>query len=107
MLTVSALSTEYVQIRVSATVNGVSGYNPTADSVQMAFLASGNPTSGDWHTGLWETISSSGGQIFLAQCLVGPGSGGVPLAANTYNVWLKVTDNPEVPVRNVGLLQIV
>jgi hypothetical protein len=105
MISLSVLSTEFVQVPVSATVNGSSGYNPTADLVQMAFVATGNPAVSDWKTGSWQTVTSSGGPVFLAQCLVGP-SGAAELAAGTYNIWLKVTDNPEVPVRQVGLLQI-
>lgn len=105
MISISSLSTEYIQVEVTATVNGSSPYNPTGDQVQMAFIASGNPESGDWHTGAWQTLSSSAGPVYLAQCLVGP-SGGVALLAGTYGVWLKVTDNPEIPVRQVGILQV-
>src|SRR5690348_7696566 len=104
MISISSLSTEYIQVEVTATVNGSSPYNPTGDQVQMAFVTSGDPVSGDWHSGAWQTISSSAGPVYLAQCLVG--SGGVALAAGTYNVWLKITDSPEIPVRQIGLLQV-
>lgn len=103
VVTISALSTEYVQVPVSATTAGVP-INPTSDQVQFAFMATGNPTSGDWHLGSWQTIAPT---TYVAQILVGPGSGGVPLTAGTtYSIWVKVTDNPETPVRQVGLLKI-
>jgi hypothetical protein len=96
----SVLSTEYVQVDVTAD-GGV--YDPTAGPVAMAFVVSGNPGSGDWNTGSWDVPTTGG---YVAQCLVGPGSGGVALAPGTYVIWLKVTDNPEVPVRAVGLLVV-
>jgi hypothetical protein len=44
--------------------------------------------------------------VYIAQCLVGP-DGGVTLATGTYTIWVKVTDNPQVPVEPVDLLQII
>lgn len=103
VITLSSLSTEYVQVPVSATAAGVP-VNPTSDQVQFAFMPTGNPAGADWHLGSWETIAPD---TYLAQILVGPGSGGIPLAAGTtYQIWVKVTDNPEQPVRQVGLLKI-
>lgn len=106
MWTQSVLSTEYVPLLVSATVAGQSGYNPTGDVVQMAFMATGNPGPSDWHTAIWQVYTSSGGAAYVALCLVGPGAGGVPLAVGMYSIWFKVVDSPEVPVRPVDMLQI-
>ena len=108
VITISSLSTEYIQVPVEATVAG-NAYNPTSDVVQFAFKLpdAGNPTSGDWHNGSWDTTATGG---YLAQCLVGPGVGGVVLAASSpaaYTIWVKITDSPEVPVHNAGLLKIV
>jgi hypothetical protein len=103
VLTISSLSTEYVQAPISATAAGVP-VDPTSDQVQFAFMATSSPGVSDWHVGSWETIAPN---TYLAQCLVGPGSGGIVLPAGaTYQIWVKVTDNPEVPVRQVGLLKI-
>jgi hypothetical protein len=103
VLTISSLSTEYVQVPVSAVVSG-GIVDPTSDPVQFAFMVTGNPSTGDWHTGSWTTIAPT---TYIAQILVGPGNGGVVLTAgSTYAIWVKVTDNPEVPVRQVGLLKI-
>lgn len=101
----SSLSLEYVRVPVSATVNGAA-INPTADTVKMAFLsgASTQPQVSDWKSASWDSVSANG--TYFAQCLVGPG-GATTLSAGTYYVWIQITDNPEVPVRQVGVLQVV
>lgn len=102
VITISSLSTEYVQVPISATAAGTP-VNPTSDQVQFAFLATGNPTTSDWVLGSWETIAPN---TYIAQCLVGPAGGVTLTAGTTYTIWIKVTDNPETPVRQVGLLKI-
>lgn len=103
MLTLSTLTREYVRVSVSATANG-SPINPTTDVVAMAFVApTVNPQSGDWQTASWDTNPTNG--VYTAQCLVGPG-GTIALAAGTYTVWVRVTDNPEIPVRVAGGLLV-
>ena len=100
MASISSLATEYVRYQITATIGGAA-YTPTADTAQFAFVTSGNPVT--WYAGSWETI---GGQYF-ARVLVGPGVGGVvTLTAGTWNVWCKITDNPEIPVRLVGTLTV-
>lgn len=100
----SRLDTSFVQVPVQAIVDGKS-YDPTADVVKLAFMAGwALPGSGDWHAGQWSTSAAAG--IYLAQCLVGPGTGGLNLAAGTYTVWVQITDNPEVPVINAGTLAV-
>jgi hypothetical protein len=106
-ITLSHLSTEYVLIPVSATVAG-QPHNPTSDTVQFAFLASqtASPQSTDWVAASWSTASNAV-YPYAAQCLVGPGAGAaVSLAIGTYVIWLKITDDPEVPVRQVGVLNV-
>jgi hypothetical protein len=106
-LSLSSLSTVYVQVPVEATVNGISDYNPTGDPVLLAFLPPGtNPGVSDWKPGSWQSVAATSGTVFLAQCLIGPGTGGVTLTPGTYRIWVKVTDNPEIPVDDVGILQI-
>lgn len=104
MITMSVLSTQYVMVPVDTTANGAP-YNPTADVVQMAFMLTppgSNPGVSDWKTASWVTTSSGN---YTVRCLVGPA--GTALAVGNYNVWIKITDNPEVPVQNVGILSIV
>lgn len=102
----SHLSTQYVLVPVTATKAGVA-YNPTGDSVQFAFMPTATqvPGSGDWVAGSWQTDTSSLLYPYLAQCLVGP-SGTVTLGIATYVMYVKITDNPEVPVLIAGQLQI-
>lgn len=102
----SVLSLNYVRVPVAARAAG-SVINPTTDTVAMAFTSPGvDPVSGDWKTASWETDSSTTPDTYFARCLVGP-SGTLALMAGTYDVWVRVTDNPEVPVELVGQLEIV
>lgn len=104
-LEISSLSKEYVKVPVAATVNGVL-INPTADAVQFAFMPLGaSPASGDFKSASWETAGTSPNVVYYARCLVGPG-GTVTLAAGVYVVWVKVTDNPEIPVKQAGTLTV-
>ena len=98
----AALSTEYVKVPVAAVVNGAV-FNPTVDTVQMAFPVRGaTPVSGDWKAASWETITGA----YYARCLVGPTGGTIALVVGIYDVWVKVTDSPEVPARRAGQVTI-
>lgn len=106
MFTLYASSLEYVRVPMAAEKLGAA-YDPTADTVVMAFIAGpAAPTSGDWKTASWDTDSSAYPPTYRAQCLVGPG-GTVTLAAGTYVVWVKVSDSPEVPVKRAGQIKVV
>lgn len=101
---IAASSVEYVRVPVSATASG-SAVDPTADTVQMAFLATAAaPASGDWKTASWETDATTTPDTYYARCLVGSA---VTLTAGTYTVWVKVTDSPETPVKRAGLLRVI
>lgn len=103
MYSQSVLSTQYVQIPV--TVQAPTAYNPTSDVVQFAFTPVTYPVTEptQWVTGSWATFP---GPAYWAQCLVGPANGGTALSIGTYQVWVKITDNPEVPVLQPSLLKI-
>jgi hypothetical protein len=101
-VTISQLSTQYIQVPVSATIGGVP-YNPSGDVVQLAFQTGQSQPSGDWHTGSW-VVTAQGG--YLAQCLVGPSNGGVVLAPGLYQIWVMITDSPEIPVIAAGSLTV-
>lgn len=82
------------------------GGNPTTDPVAMAFTTPGvDPQAGDWRTATWNTTVTLGTNQYMAQCLVGPG-GTVTLPVGSYQYWVKVTDNPEIPELPVGMLTI-
>lgn len=102
----SHLSTEYVLIPVAVTKSGVV-YDPTADTVQMAFMPTPTqvPITADWQVASWDTDSTNILYPYTAKCLVGP-AGVISLGTGTYVIYLKITDNPEVPVLPAGTLAI-
>lgn len=102
MLAVSKASTEYIRVPMSSERAGAP-YDPTGDTVQMAFLAgAGPPADADWKTASWDTDATTYPATYWAQCLIGPAGGTVTLTAGVWSVWVKVTDSPEVPVRRAG-----
>lgn len=100
---ISSLSLEQVRFPVSADSNGTI-YNPTADPVAMAFMTSPNtnPAAGDWKIGGWDSTAIG---TYVATCLVGP-AGAATLVPGTYYCWVRITDNPEIPVREAGTLVV-
>lgn len=102
----SVLSTQYQQTLVAVT--SVSGdYDPTSDTVSWAFTnANAFPavSPSEWNAGSWVTYP---GDQYWAQVLIGPANGGVVLATGLWQAFLKITDDPEVPVLQPFLLQIV
>lgn len=105
MQSVSALSLQYIQAQVQATVHNAP-YNPTSDAVQFAFSpVEGQPSM--WLAGSWDSMSAvPGTSTYVAQVLVGPGGGVTTLTAGTYMMWIKVSDVPEIPVLQVGQLTV-
>jgi hypothetical protein len=101
---ISVLSTEYRRWPVAVSAAGAA-VDPTTDPVALAFKADGSaPSSGDFVAAAWETEDST----HYARVLIGPaGTGTVTLAPATYRVWLRITDNPEVPVIPVDTLAVV
>jgi hypothetical protein len=101
----SQASRQFVRAVVTPIVGG-QPYNPTADVVAFAFTEPGASALGvQWFSAEWASSESTGSGGYLAQCLVGPG-GTVQLAPGSYQVWVMVTDNPEIPVLPAYLLTI-
>ena len=101
MMKISSSSLEYIKVQVTAIKNGVA-YDPTGDTVTMAFTVSDVLTGVSWKTSSWETTSGK----YYARCLVGTGGAAV-LSAGTYIVWVRVTDSPEIPVKRAGTLEVI
>jgi hypothetical protein len=103
----SQLSLQYVGVPVKAATLAGASYDPTALTVQMAFMPTATqvPGSGDWQSAVWATVSGSVLYPYAAYCLVGPG-GTITLGLGTYVMYLKVTGFPEIPVLLAGQLQI-
>lgn len=103
MITIPVLSTEYVGVQVSTSVNGAP-FNPTVETVQFAFMIVGPPSNSDWQPGVWEIDPGPG---YFAKCLIGPGPGGFALPAGVYTMWIKINGNAEIPVQPIGLLNVI
>jgi hypothetical protein len=97
----AAASTEYIRVPVTATEAG-EPVDITGDTVALGFTDSWNSDApAEWHPATWETIND----VHTARLLIGPGTD-VALTAGAWDVWVKVTDNPETPVLKAGVLRI-
>ena len=102
---INSLSKEYVRVEVRAKLAGAV-VNVSTDVVEMAFPAAKvDPVSGDWKTATWEVDTTTDPDRYFARCLVGTG-GTVSLADGLYDVWVRVTDSPEMPVKKAGQLVV-
>jgi hypothetical protein len=101
------LSLQYVGVPVKTTLLTGAAYNPTSDAVQMAFMPTPTqvPQITDWQTAIWSAVTGNVVYPYAAYCLVGPG-GTINPGIGNYIIYLKVTDNPEVPVIIAGQLEI-
>ncbi|MFI6496896.1 hypothetical protein [Nonomuraea typhae] len=91
MLQIPSLSTEYVH----APIDGPA--NMTGFTVEMAILPEGqDPAGGDWKSAQWDGTD--------AIVMVGP-SATIPLTKGvTYEVWVRITATPEIPVLRPGFV---
>lgn len=96
-LQIPAESTQYVRVPVAE----VTGADPTADTVYMAFPITGHSDPGPFYTASWMTLNG----IYYIRCLIGPG-GVVQLAEGYFDVFVKISDNPETPVLFSGTLEV-
>lgn len=104
----SGQSLAYIRTKVSADkFDGAWDYDPTADTVEFAFVGKeGLSDETVWYDGLWETRGGTTTHPkYFALCLVGPG-GTVELDAGSYEIWVKITDNPEIPIECAGILEV-
>lgn len=97
--TISSMSKEFVLVPVAAKEEGLP-IDPTSSPVEMAF-APADTDPEEWNAATWETAGSK----YYARCLVGPGV--VELEKGLLQVWVRVTDNPEVPVLRAGELRVI
>lgn len=95
----SSLSTAYLRYKVTVAAD------PTGDAVAFAFTTSNTPPgSGDWLTGSWEAYASGSA---VARILIGPANGGHVLAVGSWIPWMRISDNPEVPVFELPTITIL
>ena len=104
--TINSLSTDYVQIDVTAALTSGQLVNPSVDDISVAFMpsSSGLPAVSDWNAAVW--VNPSGPAPYLAQLLIGPDNGGVPVASGVYKIYVQLVDFPQVLVQLVGLLYV-
>ena len=102
-ITISRLTTEYLFWDIT-TPNDLS-----SSTVELAFMDSPNniPESSDW---LSADLIDAPAEPKIRK-LVGPENDGhdlTPSSSNEedYQVWAKVIDNPEVPVRRLGVVTV-
>lgn len=109
LIQIAVSSLEKIRVRIESSNDQGQPVNPTTDTVQFAFTADRmtEPQSGDWVLGSWSTWAPGGTikPVYRAVCLVGPG-GAKTLTAGRYWIWVRVTDNPEIPVLSAGELQV-
>jgi hypothetical protein len=91
---IPAISVEYVKVAVT----GPTGVDLTELDVELAVVDDGQiPDTFDWQAGVW--IGTS------AAVLIGPGSD-LELDQGTYDVYVKITSSPEIPVLPSGSIHI-
>lgn len=101
-ITMERESTEYVFL-------GVTGDVP-ATGAEMAFLTAGTRPTTEWETAtvvnnsghaLWPEAIATGltGDYYVAILVGSFGGGTVVLTAGDYQVWLRITDTTEQPVK--------
>jgi hypothetical protein len=101
-LRIPAVSTQYVVADVTTAAGGMS-FSPTSFPVNFAFISGpSEPQESDWVPGGW----ASEIQPYVAQVLVGPYNGGLVLSPGSYQVWVQVVSPVQVPVMQVGTLEI-
>ena len=103
-LSQSSLSTQYVQVLIRVTA--AQPYDPSRDPVTFAFTnANAFPAQqpSAWYPGTWDIWP---GPLYYAQVLIGPQNGGIVLKQGRWQVWLKISDDPEIPVLQPLVLQI-
>ncbi len=102
MLRLQRDSLEYVRVPIAATEAGTT-VNPTGDAVALAAPAAGQPPV-TYVAGSWETATINGVTTYYARALFG--TGGLDLAVGFYDLYVKITDSPEIPVILAGGLEI-
>lgn len=104
----SILTKQHVKVGVRFMSEGAE-VDISTDPVSLAFPVYGvDPVALDWLTSDWEVVANPavGNYKYLARTLIGPGSAKT-LPVGLYDVWVKVTDNPESPViQATGMLEI-
>ena len=98
MLVIPAVSVEYLHIPVTSDVT------LDAQPVSLAFTATAVRLDDAvmWNDAEW---AGDPGTSRTCRLLTGPGAAAAP-GPGIWNVWVKVTSSPEIPVRHAGQIKI-
>jgi hypothetical protein len=92
---IPAISVEYLKVPIT----GPTGVDLDELDVELAVVPDGQtPESGDWETGVW----SDDGRYAMALL----GTGDLALTPGTYDVYVRITSTPEIPVLLSGSIHI-
>jgi hypothetical protein len=103
-----ATSLAYVDVPIKSRTADGYYYDPTHDAVVMAFIdttTTADPQASDFVTAQWSGTPGLKGQV-LASCLVGPGGAFTGVKGKVYNIYVKISDTPEVPILQSDTLTI-
>ena len=90
---IPAISVEYLKVPITGPAD------LTDLDIELAVVADGQtPESGDWTTGVW----SDDGR----HAMVLIGAGDLTLTPGTYDVYVRITSTPEIPVLLSGSIHI-
>lgn len=92
-------SRDYIQVPIKVYENGAV-VDPTALAVELAFPVI-HQAPAAFFVGSWDEYLDT----YWAQCLVGPG-GTTQLTVGTYDIYVRITDVPEVPIIHGGSVTI-
>lgn len=96
---VAISSNEYIRCPVVADSAGTI-QDPTAYTVNFAFLSSAVAEPTTWVAGSWDVTAIGG---YVAQCL--SGTGGAALTPGSYFVWVQIIAGAETVVQPAGEVQ--
>lgn len=99
----SVLSTQFIKVRVRATKYGSLPIDLTLFPVYIQIVTQNSDISDDgWLAASWE---SRGGN-YRVTILIGP-EGALTLPIGSYDIWVKIIGEPEIPVLKSGTFEIV
>lgn len=98
--TILAGSVEYRSWPVTVVDAAGAAVDPTGDPVQVAFRAVRDPSALTWQAAEWDPDAATPTIRVLL------GATPFVLAAGVYRTYLKVTDNPEAPILDLGTVYV-
>ena len=112
-LTQAAASTAPCQFSVNVIDSEGNPYNPAGDAVVVAFAPVTSPPTvfnagtATWYAATWSVQPGNPTPVYWVNFMPGPVNGGINLAAGSYIVKGRITDNPAVPILDGCFLVLV